>query len=170
MQHTVWVFCAVNTKLQCILIIEGCVDSVRHKFYIFIVGAYTRIVRSSNNSGHALFWPQESKGRMNVLPSFYTCFTILARRNLLWTFSFEPSLFLNTGWKYRYRTYLMKVLVTTDNMHFSVLLVVTSFPFESESYCIFWGRYFHSEYYCDYKGMTLSYVSENYLIWLGFMI
>ena len=76
MQHTVWVFCAANTKLQYILISDRCVDSIKHKFYIFMVGAYTHIVRSSNTNRHAPFWPQESKSRKPNSQTWEFCLEI----------------------------------------------------------------------------------------------
>ena len=69
-------FSVLQTKLQYIIIIEGCVDSVQHKFYILMVGAYIHIVWSSNTNKHAPFWPQESKSRKSNFQTWKFCLKI----------------------------------------------------------------------------------------------
>ena len=83
MQHTVWVFCAANTKLQFILIIEGCVESVKHKFYILMLGGYTYIVQPSNTNRHAPLWLQESKSIKSNFQTWKFCLkTAIYFRNI----------------------------------------------------------------------------------------
>ena len=99
MQHTVSVFCAANAKFQHILIIGGCVDSVKHKFYILVVGVYTHCNPATPTGMHH-YGCRRAKVENPIFKLWNSALKlayiseIFAKRNLFWTFSFEPSLFL----------------------------------------------------------------------------